>query len=122
MSISQDKIFQQKNGWIHTCVIIWTCVVYSCCGFWPSRSAHAQAITRGGAGGPAKLGRPLGLDSFSSRAIGKPAEGIPLITDLTVVDLDGDGLKDILLCDGSLNKVSWIRQVRLGVGQPRWSC
>ena len=114
MRLSQDRIPHQKTWWTNTGVIIWTCVVYSCCGFWLPASSHAQAITRGGAGGAAKLGRPLGLDSFGSRAIGKPAEGIPLITDLTVVDLDGDGLKDILVCDGGLNKVSWIRQVRLG--------
>jgi FG-GAP-like repeat len=56
----------------------------------------------------------LGLGYFSKRAIGTPAEGTPWITDLLIVDLDGDGLKDILVCDGQLNKVSWIRQVRLG--------
>ena len=66
----------------------------------------------------------LGLDYFSKRVIGRPAEGTPWITDLLIVDLDGDGLKDILVCDGQLNKVSWIRQVRLGefeevdIGQP----
>ena len=57
----------------------------------------------------------LDLDYFSKRQIGKPPEGIPWITDLMIVDLDQDGLKDILACDGHLNKVSWIRQVRLGV-------
>jgi hypothetical protein len=67
---------------------------------------------------------PLGPDFYTHRPIGKPADGLPWITDLLVVDLDGDGLKDILVCDGRLNKVSWIRQVRLGVfeeqdiGQP----
>jgi hypothetical protein len=66
----------------------------------------------------------LGLDYFSKRAIGRSADGTPWITDLAIVDLDGDGLKDILVCDGQLNKVSWIRQVRLGefeetdIGQP----
>ncbi len=59
--------------------------------------------------------KPLGLDYFSKRQIGKPLDGIPWITDLLIVDLDQDGLKDVLVCDGRLNKVSWIRQVRLGV-------
>jgi hypothetical protein len=59
--------------------------------------------------------RPLGLDFYTHRPIGKTPKGLPWITDLLVVDLDGDGLKDILVCDGRLNRVSWIRQVRLGV-------
>ncbi len=57
---------------------------------------------------------PLGLDYFTKRPIGKPAEGNPWITDLLIVDLDGDGLKDVIVCDGQAGKVSWIRQVRLG--------
>jgi hypothetical protein len=69
---------------------------------------------------PAAKGRvlqhaPLGPDYFTSRAIGRAAVGDPWITDLLVVDLDGDGLKDIIVCDGKANKVTWIRQVRLGV-------
>ncbi|HEY4248560.1 MAG TPA: VCBS repeat-containing protein [Lacunisphaera sp.] len=59
--------------------------------------------------------KPFGLDYFSHRSIGKTSEEVPWITDLLIVDLDGDGLKDILVCDGKANKVSWIRQVRLGV-------
>ncbi len=62
-----------------------------------------------------RLARPLGYDSFTHRAIGRPAQGDPWITDLLIVDLDGDGLKDILVADGRLNKVTWIRQVSLGV-------
>ncbi|HEY4247064.1 MAG TPA: VCBS repeat-containing protein [Lacunisphaera sp.] len=88
-----------------------------------------SARAAGEAGDSAAVSSPakkteLGLDYFSKRAIGRPAEGTPWITDLLIVDLDGDGLKDILVCDGQLNKVSWIRQVRLGVfeetdiGQP----
>ncbi len=68
--------------------------------------------------------RPLGLDFYTKRPIGRPPEGHPWISDLLVVDLDGDGLKDILVADGGQNKITWIRQVRLGVfeeqdiGQP----
>jgi len=56
----------------------------------------------------------LGYDSYVRRPIGQPLEGMPWITDLTVVDLDRDGLQDVLLCDGELNKIGWIRQVRPG--------
>jgi hypothetical protein len=78
----------------------------------------------GAAGGHHRPLRPLGLDFFTQRSIGTPPEGAPWISDLLVVDLDGDGLKDILVADGRRNRISWIRQVRLGVfeeqdiGQP----
>ena len=65
--------------------------------------------------GATAVSKPLGPDYYTKRPIGRPPEGIPWITDLLIVDLDGDGLKDILVCDGRLNKVTWIRQVRLGV-------
>ena len=84
-------------------------------------SVGAWLVVRPGAkpageGGRVPSGkRALGLDYFSHRPIGRAPEGIPWITDLLVVDLDGDGLKDIVVCDGRLNKVTWIRQVRLGV-------
>jgi len=56
----------------------------------------------------------FGLDYFTKRRIGNPPDGNPWITDLLIADLDGDGLKDILVCDGRRNRVSWIRQVRVG--------
>jgi FG-GAP-like repeat len=58
--------------------------------------------------------RPLGLGSFTSHPIGRVAEGQPWITDLTIADLDGDGWKDIIACDGRLNQVVWLRQVSRG--------
>lgn len=57
----------------------------------------------------------LGPDYFSKRPIGNPPDGPPWVTDLTIVDLDQDGLKDVLVCDAHLNRVSWIRQSRLGI-------
>ncbi|HWA24464.1 MAG TPA: VCBS repeat-containing protein [Lacunisphaera sp.] len=60
-----------------------------------------------------KLAGPLGPDSFVPRAIGQPPNGNSLITDLLVVDLDQDGLKDVLICDAAQNRVCWVRQVRL---------
>jgi hypothetical protein len=83
--------------------------------------------SRAGAGAPARPPgerRALGPDFYSKRQIGRPPEGQPWITDLLIVDLDGSGLKGVLVADGRLNKVTWIRQVRLGVfeeqdiGQP----
>lgn len=62
-----------------------------------------------------RSGHPLDYNYFTKRPIGRPVQGDPWITDLLVVDLDGDGLKDILVADARLNRVTWIRQVRLGV-------
>jgi FG-GAP-like repeat len=78
-----------------------------------SRKPEAAAASSP-ANGRVLQGKALGPDYYTHRPIGKPAEGLPWITDLLVVDLDGDGLKDVLVCDGRLNKVSWIRQVRRG--------
>lgn len=54
----------------------------------------------------------FGLDTFAQRPIGNAAVDNPLITDLLIVDLDGDGWKDIIVCDARENRVSWIRQVQ----------
>lgn len=63
------------------------------------------------------VGVPAGnleSNAWMKRAIGRAPEGNPWITDLAIVDLDGDGLKDVVVCDGRLNRVSWIRQTRPG--------
>lgn len=44
------------------------------------------------------------------RPIGQPFTEPPQISNITVADLDGDGLLDIIVCDTKNNTVSWIRQ------------
>ncbi len=53
--------------------------------------------------------------SFVPRPIGDAAEGTPWITDLLLVDLDQDGLRDVLVADAQRNRVGWIRQAQPGV-------
>ncbi len=60
-----------------------------------------------------------GDHAFQSRSIGEAVRGEPWITNVRVADLDRDGLLDVLVCDGRLNRVSWIRQTRLGVFEER---
>jgi len=49
--------------------------------------------------------------------IGAPVAefGRPLVTNLQIVDLDRDGLADVLYCEGQKNTVRWIRQSPRGV-------
>jgi hypothetical protein len=45
------------------------------------------------------------------RPIGRSLEGSqPWISHVTIVDLDQDGFADVVLCDATMNQVSWIRQ------------
>ena len=55
--------------------------------------------------------------SFTSRAVGVLPQGDerPLITHVAVVDLDRDGLGDIIVCDALRGVVGWIRQGPRGV-------
>lgn len=57
-----------------------------------------------------------------ARSIGTPADpkAPAWITDLTIVDLDGDGLLDVVCCDARANRICWLRQEAIGryVEQP----
>ncbi len=57
----------------------------------------------------------IDVNTFRKRPIGVSFDGLPWITDLTIVDLDQDGLLDVLLCEGRLNQVAWIRQSAPGL-------
>lgn len=48
--------------------------------------------------------------AYSSAEIGTPASARPWITHVNAVDLDADGLMDVLVCDAQSNTLSWIRQ------------
>ncbi|PTY05939.1 VCBS repeat-containing protein [Opitutaceae bacterium EW11] len=46
--------------------------------------------------------------------IGGPIVGKPWIAHVAAVDLDGDGLLDVVACDGQKNEVVWCRQTARG--------
>ncbi len=71
----------------------------------------ARLVSRGAHGESAP---PLSSAAFVHRPLGRPPEGLPWITDLNIVDLDQDGLLDVLFCDAQLNQIGWIRQVSAG--------
>ena len=49
---------------------------------------------------------------LEGRSIGDPIDDSkPWITNLSIVDLDADGLKDVVACDAKLNRICWIKQL-----------
>ena len=52
---------------------------------------------------------------YVAQPVGDPVTGHPWIAHLCVVDLDGDGLPDIVVCDAQANQLRWIRQNPRGV-------
>lgn len=54
---------------------------------------------------------------YIASPIGAPATefGRPLVTHVQIIDLDGDGLADIVYSEGQKNTVRWIRQAPRGV-------
>lgn len=54
------------------------------------------------------------IDFLTHRYIGNSYEEPPMISHVQAVDLDKDGLLDVLVCDASTNEVSWIRQFPSG--------
>lgn len=60
---------------------------------------------------PAAPSAPVGL-SFKSKRIGRDiaAKERPMLSHVSIADLDGDGMQDVLVCDTVDNHVSCIRQ------------
>jgi len=82
----------------------------------------ACALLAGGCGpvsreAPVTLARTDAVEDvgrFRPEAIGNPTEGNPWMSHVEIVDLDQDGLPDILACDDHLNAVVWLRQYPRG--------
>ena len=55
------------------------------------------------------------IDFLSPLPIGLKFTEPPLISHLQAVDLDGDGLLDVIDCDAKNNTINWIRQYPAGV-------
>ncbi len=60
---------------------------------------------------------PGGPLQFEATPLGAPVEtfGRPIVTHVKIVDLDDDGLPDVLYCEARRNTVRWIRQSPRGV-------
>jgi hypothetical protein len=73
-------------------------------------------LSCGGGAAPPSSNRtpaaPAGGPLVTGRAIGLPPQGEerPMISQVATADLDGDGLRDVIVCDAYRNLVAWIRQ------------
>jgi hypothetical protein len=89
---------------------------------WLPAAALLASLGLGGCGrtqteAPVSIERAPVVDdtgSFTAEAIGNPSPGTPWISHVTIVDLDGDGLPDVLASDDHLNAIVWLRQVSRG--------
>jgi hypothetical protein len=79
------------------------------CGGSGTSAPPASGTASPGAAVPSPLRferRPIGL--------GPQGEERPMIAQLTIADLDGDGLRDVIVCDAFRNLVAWVRQAPRG--------
>lgn len=68
---------------------------------------------------PLALNAPVErLDLLSARELGNMGDLPPWISHLKTIDLDQDGLDDIVFCEGQDNQVIWIRQTAPGIFAP----
>ncbi|HNY39697.1 MAG TPA: VCBS repeat-containing protein [Bryobacteraceae bacterium] len=78
-----------------------------------ARSADTQ-------GSSPKTARGAKIDFLAPAQIGFQSTGPPRIGSLEIVDLDKDGLPDVLVADMLAQRIGWIRQSPDGVYTERW--
>lgn len=62
----------------------------------------------------ARVGAPTTFLTPQAVGLGVGPDDRPLIAQVSVADLDADGLADVIVCDAAANRVSWIRQAPAG--------
>lgn len=72
----------------------------------PSR--HAALAT------PAPVAAAPYTSDWTGQKIGEPFQDKPWITHVNTIDLDRDGLIDVVACDAKANSVVWLRQSKSG--------
>jgi hypothetical protein len=92
--------------------MVWICVaalaeLLTSCRRPPPRDTHSAAPT-------SEDHADFAPERMQRQEVGSPWEGRPWIAQVTMVDLDQDGLMDILACDGQRNEVLWLRQISPG--------
>jgi len=62
----------------------------------------------------ARVGAPTTFLTPQAVGLAVGPDDRPLIAQVSVADLDADGLADVIVCDAAANRVSWIRQAPAG--------
>jgi len=104
--------------WPRTVAVICALVVAAGAARIGVRLLRNPAPETAAAAGPAASARPAFAKlEYVPTPIGAPVSefGRPIVTNVEIVDLDGDGLADVLYCEGQQNTVRWIRQAPRGV-------
>jgi hypothetical protein len=95
--------------WLAACAVIWAVTGAGC--------GQERTAAPAPAPSPSLSAAPAGASPlFTGRPVGLPPQGEerPMITHVAAADLDGDGLTDVVVCDGFRNLVGWIRQAPRG--------
>lgn len=79
------------------------------------RAAGSKTDSSSGESGSALLPKGEKIDFLVPQPIGDPFTEPPRISNVQAVDLDQDGLLDVVVCDCQTHCVSWIRQHPEGV-------
>ena len=98
-SIASKRDWDWKYRGLALFTSVLACILVGCEGAKPSGKTVDPEST---------MGEPL--HSFSPQPIGNGFDKPPRISYIELVDLDQDGLLDILVCDCVTDSVSWIRQ------------
>ncbi len=81
---------------------------------WAAAGALLIAAGGGCRRNEAKTVAAIGPGYLHPETIGLPLDGKPWIAHVTAVDLDHDGLMDVLACEAQRNEVVWLRQTQRG--------
>jgi VCBS repeat protein len=86
------------------------------------RALRVSWLSRGNLSSPVqeKGKAPRPANFLSPKGVGFPVKGHPLIGSVTLVDLEQDGLLDILVCDMQADRIGWIRQSPAGMYTEQW--
>ncbi|WP_221030662.1 FG-GAP repeat domain-containing protein [Actomonas aquatica] len=90
-----------------------TLVLWTACSKPPPRRQNTPSTTTNTLNAPVDA-----IGTFTGRELGTLRELPPWIGNLNVIDLDQDGLDDVVFCESQDNEVIWIRQTAPGVFAP----
>ncbi len=87
--------------------------VYVCLPFVPALGQPIEARTT------IQVAFPPSTLPLTKRNLGRDVVGHPLITNVHIIDLDRDGIPDVLVCDAILDRVIWYRQAPRGTWEEK---